>query len=117
MPHYYKKTSARLGVSEAERKFLAGVSAQYESDVVYHSLHEELSKKGVIFTDTASALRDHPELFKQYFGTVIPPADNNFAAPNSAAWSVGSFIYVPKRARAAIPPQPSFRINAATTSH
>src|SRR5260370_659312 len=87
LPPDIKKTYDRLGVPEAERKFLAGVSAQYESEVVYHSLHEELSKKGVIFTDTDSALRDHPELFKEYFGTVIPPADNKFAALNSAVWS------------------------------
>jgi Fe-S cluster assembly protein SufB len=99
-------------VPEAERKFLAGVSAQYESEVVYHSLHEELSKKGVIFTDTDSALRDHPELFKEYFGTVIPPADNKFAALNTAVWSGGSFIYVPKGVRVDIPLQAYFRINA-----
>src|SRR6266478_2043677 len=99
LPPDIKKTYDRLGVPEAERKFLAGVSAQYESEVVYHSLHEELSKKGVIFTDTDSALRDHPELFKEYFGTVIPPADNKFAALNTAVWSGGSFIYVPKGLR------------------
>src|SRR6266850_2314227 len=107
-----KKTYDRLGVPEAERKFLAGVSAQYESEVVYHSLHEELSKKGVIFTDTDSALRDHPELFKEYFGTVIPPGDNKFAALNTAVWSGGSFIYVPKGVRVDIPLQAYFRINA-----
>src|SRR5246500_2980571 len=112
LPPDIKKTYDRLGVPEAERKFLAGVSAQYESEVVYHSLHEELSKKGVIFTDTDSALRDHPELFKEYFGTVIPPADNKFAALNSAVWSGGSFIYVPKGVRVDIPLQAYFRINA-----
>ena len=112
LPPDIKKTYDRLGVPEAERKFLAGVSAQYESEVVYHSLHEELSKKGVIFTDTDSALRDHPELFKQYFGTVIPPADNKFAALNTAVWSGGSFIYVPKGVRVDIPLQAYFRINA-----
>src|SRR6202521_5387899 len=111
LPPDIKKTYDRLGVPEAERKFLAGVSAQYESEVVYHSLHEELSKKGVIFTDTDSALRDHPELFKEYFGTVIPPADNKFAALNSAVWSGGSFIYVPKGVRVDIPLQAYFRIN------
>ncbi|HEY2599010.1 MAG TPA: Fe-S cluster assembly protein SufB [Candidatus Dormibacteraeota bacterium] len=112
LPPDIKKTYDRLGVPEAERKFLAGVSAQYESEVVYHSLHEELSKKGVIFTDTDSALRDHPELFKEYFGTVIPPADNKFAALNTAVWSGGSFIYVPKGVRVDIPLQAYFRINA-----
>jgi len=99
-------------VPEAERKFLAGVSAQYESEVVYHSLQEDLTKKGVIFTDTDSALRDHPELFKEYFGTVIPPADNKFSALNTAVWSGGSFIYVPKGVRVDIPLQAYFRINA-----
>ncbi|HVC78653.1 MAG TPA: Fe-S cluster assembly protein SufB [Candidatus Micrarchaeaceae archaeon] len=112
LPPDIKKTYDRLGVPEAERKFLAGVSAQYESEVVYHSLHEELSKKGVIFTDTDSALRDHPEMFKEYFGTVIPPADNKFAALNTAVWSGGSFIYVPKGVRVDIPLQAYFRINA-----
>jgi Fe-S cluster assembly scaffold protein SufB len=112
LPPDIKATYDRLGVPEAERKFLAGVSAQYESEVVYHSLHEELSKKGVIFTDTDSALRDHPELFKEYFGTIIPPADNKFAALNSAVWSGGSFIYVPKGVRVEIPLQAYFRINA-----
>src|SRR5205807_44953 len=97
---------------EPERKFLAGVSAQYESEVVYHSLQEELTKKGVIFTDTDSALRDHPDLFKEYFGTVIPPADNKFSALNTAVWSGGSFIYVPKGVRVDIPLQAYFRINA-----
>src|SRR6202022_3620025 len=112
LPPDIKKTYDRLGVPEAERKFLAGVSAQYESEVVYHSLHEELSKKGVIFTDTDSALPDHPELFKEYFGTVIPPADNKFSALNSAVWSGGSFIYVPKGVRVEVPLQAYFRINA-----
>src|SRR5487761_228552 len=111
LPPDIKKTYDRLGVPEAERKFLAGVAAQYESEVVYHSLHEELSKKGVIFTDTDSALRDHPELFKEYFGTIIPPADNKFAALNTAVWSGGSFIYVPKGVRVDIPLQAYFRIN------
>ncbi len=112
LPPDIKATYDRLGVPEAERKFLAGVSAQYESEVVYHSLQEELTKKGVIFTDTDSALRDHPELFRKYFGTVIPPADNKFAALNTAVWSGGSFIYVPKGVRVEIPLQAYFRINA-----
>src|ERR1700682_448576 len=100
LPPDIKKTYDRLGVPEAERKFLAGVSAQYESEVVYHSLHEELSKKGVIFTDTDSALRDHPELFKEYVGTIIPPADNKCAALNTGQFErpliicdEGSFVH------------------------
>src|SRR2546422_822481 len=98
VPADIKNTFDRLGVPQAERKFLAGVAAQYESEVVYHSLHKELEAKGVIFTDTDSALRDYPDLFKQYFGTIIPPGDNKLAALNSAVWSGGSFIYVTKRA-------------------
>src|SRR5712692_6692922 len=112
LPPDIKATYDRLGVPEAERKFLAGVSAQYESEVVYHSLQESLTKKGVIFTYTDSALRDHPELFKEYFGTVIPPADNKFSALNSAVWSGGSFIYVPKGVHVEVPLQAYFRINA-----
>ncbi|MGH7903950.1 MAG: Fe-S cluster assembly protein SufB [Candidatus Dormibacteraceae bacterium] len=112
VPDDIKRTFDRLGVPEAERKFLAGVAAQYESEVVYHSLHEELQKKGVIFLDTDSALREHPDLFREYFGTIIPPADNKFAALNSAVWSGGSFIYVPKGVRVDVPLQAYFRINA-----
>ncbi len=112
VPDDIKKTFDRLGVPEAERKFLAGVSAQYESEVVYHSLHKELEKKGVIFLDTDTALKEHPEIFKEYFGTVIPPADNKFSALNTAVWSGGSFIYVPKGVRVDIPLQAYFRINA-----
>jgi Fe-S cluster assembly protein SufB len=112
LPADIKATYDRLGVPEAERKFLAGVSAQYESEVVYHSLQEKLTKQGVIFLDTDSALREHPELFKEYFGTVIPPADNKFSALNSAVWSGGSFIYVPKGVKVDIPLQAYFRINA-----
>src|SRR5213082_2500603 len=112
LPPDIKATYDRLGVPEAERKFLAGVSAQYESEVVYHSLQKELTAKGVIFTDTDSALRDYPDLFKEYFGTVIPPADNKFSALNTAVWSGGSFIYVPKGVKVDIPLQAYFRINA-----
>jgi Fe-S cluster assembly protein SufB len=112
IPDDIKKTFDRLGVPEAERKFLAGVAAQYESEVVYHSLHKELEAKGVIFLDTDSGLREHEDLFKQYFGTVIPPADNKFSALNSAVWSGGSFIYVPKGVKVEIPLQAYFRINA-----
>jgi Fe-S cluster assembly protein SufB len=112
VPDDIKRTFDRLGVPEAERKFLAGVAAQYESEVVYHSLHKELADKGVIFTDTDTALREHPEVFKEYFGTIIPAGDNKFSALNSAVWSGGSFIYVPKGVKVEIPLQAYFRINA-----
>jgi Fe-S cluster assembly protein SufB len=113
VPEEIKTTFDRLGIPEAEKKFLAGVKAQYESEVVYGSLREELARQGVIFTDTDSALRDHPDLFREYFGTIIPPADNKFAALNSAVWSGGSFIYVPPGVRVEYPLQAYFRINAA----
>src|ERR687887_1351148 len=112
VPDDIKRTFDRLGVPEAERKFLAGVAAQYESEVVYHSLHQELEKKGVLFLDTDTGLREHPEIFEEYFGTVIPPGDNKFSALNSAVWSGGSFIYVPKGVKVDIPLQAYFRINA-----
>jgi Fe-S cluster assembly protein SufB len=112
VPDDIKRTFDRLGVPEAERKFLAGVAAQYESEVVYHSLHQELEKKGVIFLDTDTALREHPDLFREHFGTVVPPADNKFAALNSAVWSGGSFIYVPPGVHVDVPLQAYFRINA-----
>ncbi len=112
VPEYIKKTFDRLGIPEAERKFLAGVGAQYDSEVVYHNIREDLEKKGVIFKDPDSALREHPEIFKQYFGTVIPPMDNKFAALNSAVWSGGSFIYVPEGVHVDIPLQAYFRINS-----
>ncbi|HYW00738.1 MAG TPA: Fe-S cluster assembly protein SufB [Candidatus Acidoferrum sp.] len=111
VPAYIKDTFDKLGIPEAERKFLGGVGAQYESEVVYHSLREDLVKKGIIFTDTDTALREYPELFKKYFGTVIPPEDNKFAALNSAVWSGGSFIYVPKDVTVDVPLQAYFRIN------
>jgi Fe-S cluster assembly protein SufB len=112
VPDNIKNTFERLGIPEAERKFLAGVGAQYESEVVYHSLREEWEKLGVIFLDTDTALKEQPELFKKYFGTVIPAADNKFAALNTAVWSGGSFIYVPKGVKVDIPLQAYFRINA-----
>jgi Fe-S cluster assembly protein SufB len=112
VPEDIKKTFDRLGIPEAERKFLAGVGAQYESEVVYHSLREDLQKQGVIFVDTDTAVREYPDLVKKYFGTVIPPSDNKFAALNSAVWSGGSFIYVPKGVKVDIPLQAYFRINA-----
>jgi Fe-S cluster assembly protein SufB len=111
VPAEIKATFDKLGIPEAEQKFLAGVSAQYESEVVYHSMQEDLEKQGVIFTDTDTALREHPEIFKEYFGTIIPPNDNKFAALNSAVWSGGSFIYVPKGVKCEIPLQAYFRIN------
>jgi Fe-S cluster assembly protein SufB len=112
VPQYIKRTFDRLGIPQAERQFLAGVGAQYDSEVVYHNLHEELVKQGVLFLDTDTALREHPELFQQYFGTVVPPADNKFSALNSAVWSGGSFIYVPEGVQVTVPLQAYFRINA-----
>jgi len=112
VPEKIKKTFDRLGVPEAERKFLAGVTAQYESEVVYHSIQKDLEEKGVLFSDMDSGLREHPDIVKRFFGTVIPAADNKFAALNSAAWSGGSFIYVPPNTKVDIPLQAYFRINA-----
>src|SRR5689334_2770403 len=112
VPPEIKETFDRLGIPEAEKKFLAGVKAQFESEVVYGSLQEELGKQGVIFTDTDTAVREHPELVREYFSTIIPPTDNKFAALNSAVWSGGSFIYVPKGVKIAFPLQAYFRINA-----
>ena len=112
VPQTIKDTFERLGIPEAERKFLAGVSAQYESEVVYHSIHKDLAEKGIIFTDTDSALREYPELVREYFGTIIPPEDNKFAALNSAVWSGGSFVYIPKGVTSPIPLQAYFRINS-----
>src|SRR5256885_8118001 len=112
VPEEIKKTFDRLGIPEAEKKFLSGVKAQFESEVIYGSLKEDLSKKGVIFTDTDSAVREYPELVQQYLATVIPADDNKFAALNSAVWSGGSFIYVPKGVKIDFPLQAYFRINA-----
>ena len=112
VPEKIRQTFERLGIPEAERKFLAGVGAQYESEVVYHSLREDLMKKGVIFVDMDTAVREYPDLVKKYFGTVIPPEDNKFAALNSAVWSGGSFVYVPKGVKVDFPLQAYFRINA-----
>ena len=112
VPENVKKTFDKLGIPEAEKKFLAGVGAQYESEVVYHSLREDLAKQGVLFLDTDAALIEHPELFKKYFGKIIPPEDNKFAALNSAVWSGGSFIYVPPGVHIDMPLQAYFRINA-----
>ena len=112
VPEYIKNTFDKLGIPEAERKFLAGVGAQYESEVIYHSLREDLEKLGVLFLDMDTGLREHPELVKQYFGTIIPANDNKFAALNSAVWSGGSFIYVPEGVKIEVPLQAYFRINA-----
>jgi len=111
VPENVKNTFEKLGIPEAEKKFLAGVGAQYESEVVYHSLREDLAKQGVIFLDTDAALKEHPELFRKYFGKIIPPEDNKFAALNSAVWSGGSFIYIPPGVKVDMPLQAYFRIN------
>ncbi|HVH15767.1 MAG TPA: SufD family Fe-S cluster assembly protein, partial [Candidatus Angelobacter sp.] len=113
VPDKIKKTFDRLGIPEAEKKFLAGVGAQYESEVVYHSLLKHLQDKGVIFCDTDTAVKLHPELVKKHFGTIIPPEDNKLAALNSAVWSGGSFIFVPEGVKVDLPLQAYFRINAA----
>ena len=112
LPKEIEDTYDKIGVPEAEKKFLAGVSAQYESEVVYESVSRELSKQGVIFCDMDTALREHPSIVKKYFGTLIPIHDNKFAALNSAVWSGGSFVYVPKGVKVKLPLQAYFRINA-----
>lgn len=111
VPEDVKRTFDRLGIPEAERRFLAGVGAQYESEVVYHQVREDLERQGVIFVDMDSGLREHEELVKRYFATVIPPNDNKLAALNSATWSGGSFVYVPPGVRVEMPLQAYFRIN------
>jgi Fe-S cluster assembly protein SufB len=112
LPLDIKDTWDKLGIPEAEKKYLAGVGAQYESEVVYHKLKEDLEAQGVLFLDMDSGLREHEELVKQYFGTIIPQNDNKFAALNSAVWSGGSFIYVPPGVKVEMPLQAYFRINA-----
>ncbi|MCW2959960.1 MAG: sufB, partial [Thermoleophilia bacterium] len=112
LPDDIKDTWDRLGIPEAERKFLAGVGAQYESEVVYHKLREDLEQQGVIFLDMDGALREYPELVREHFGTIIPHNDNKFSALNSAVWSGGSFIYVPPGVKLDMPLQAYFRINA-----
>jgi Fe-S cluster assembly protein SufB len=111
VPPYIKNTFDKLGIPQAERAFLAGVGAQYDSEVVYHNIREDLQRQGVIFVDTDTGLREYPDIFKQYFGTVIPPNDNKLAALNSAVWSGGSFVYVPAGVHVEIPLQAYFRIN------
>ncbi|MBK5239386.1 MAG: Fe-S cluster assembly protein SufB, partial [Actinomycetales bacterium] len=112
LPDEIKETYERLGIPEAERqRLVSGVAAQYESEVVYHQINEDLERQGVIFMDTDTALREHPELFKEYFATVIPAGDNKFAALNTSVWSGGSFVYVPPGVHVEIPLQAYFRIN------
>ena len=111
VPEYIRKTFDKLGIPEAEKKFLAGVGAQYDSEVVYHNIREDLEKLGVIFLGTDQALKEYPDMFREYFGTIIPPGDNRFAALNSAVWSGGSFIYIPKGVKVDVPLQAYFRIN------
>jgi Fe-S cluster assembly protein SufB len=113
VPDTIKNTFDKLGIPEAERKFLAGVGAQYESEMVYHKVQEQLEKKGVIFLSIEEGLRQHPDLFRKYFSTVIPIEDNKFAALNSAVWSGGSFIYIPPNIKVDLPLQAYFRLNAA----
>ncbi len=112
LPDSIKRTYEKLGIPEAERKYLAGVTAQYESEVVFHRNREDLEAQGVLFSDMDSAVREHPDIVRKYFGTVIPPNDNKFAALNSAVWSGGSFIYVPPGVKVDMPLQAYFRINA-----
>jgi Fe-S cluster assembly protein SufB len=111
VPEDIKNTFDRLGIPEAERKFLAGVGAQYESEVVYHQVNEKLEAQGVIFTDMDTALREHEDLVREYWATIIPPNDNKLAALNSAVWSGGSFVYVPAGVKVEMPLQAYFRIN------
>jgi Fe-S cluster assembly protein SufB len=112
LPADIKNTYDKLGIPEAEKqRLVSGVAAQYESEVVYHKIREDLEEQGVLFLDTDTALRDHPEIFQEYFGSVIPVGDNKFAALNTAVWSGGSFIYVPKGVKVEIPLQAYFRIN------
>jgi Fe-S cluster assembly protein SufB len=112
LPAEIKETFDQLGIPQAERNFLAGVGAQYESEVIYHKVREDLERVGVIFVDPGTALKEHEELFREHWATIIPPNDNKFAALNSAVWSGGSFIYIPKGVRVEIPLQAYFRINA-----
>src|ERR671925_437572 len=111
VPEDIKRTFDRLGIPEAERKYLAGVGAQYESEVVYHQVREDLEKQGVIFMDMDSGLREHEDIVREYWATVIPPNDNKLAALNSAVWSGGSFVYVPAGVKVEMPLQAYFRIN------
>ena len=112
VPEYIKRTFDKLGIPEAERKFLAGVGAQYDSEVVYHNIREDLKKQGVIFLGMDQGLAEYPDIVREYFGTVVPANDNKFAALNSAVWSGGSFVYVPEGVQVQVPLQAYFRINS-----
>jgi Fe-S cluster assembly protein SufB len=112
VPDGIKQTFDRLGIPEAERKFLAGAGAQYESEAVYHSLKEEWARLGVVFVDSDTGLREYPDVYREHFGTIVPAADNKYAALNAAVWSGGSFVYIPKGVKVEIPLQAYFRINA-----
>ena len=112
VPEEVKNTFEKLGIPEAERKYLAGVTTQYESEAVYHNMLDELVSKGVIFLDIDSALKEYPDLFRKYFSTIVPASDNKLAALNAAVWSGGSFIYVPKGVKVEKPLQSYFRINS-----
>lgn len=112
LPEYIRRTYDKLGIPEAEKKFLAGVGAVYESEAVYHSIQGELKKQGVVFTDTVTALKEYPDIMKRYFGTVVPYQDNYIAALQTAVWSAGSFVYVPEGVKVPMPLQAYFRINA-----
>jgi Fe-S cluster assembly protein SufB len=114
LPKEIRETYEKIGIPETERKYLGGVGAQYDSEVIYHNIRKEWERKGVIFLDTDTALKKHPQFFKEYFARAVPPADNKLAALNSAVWSGGSFIYVPKGVKVDIPLQAYFRINAAS---
>ncbi|MBP9594607.1 MAG: Fe-S cluster assembly protein SufB, partial [Trichococcus sp.] len=111
VPDEIKETFEKIGIPEAERAYLAGVTVQYESEAVYHNMKDEFEKLGIIFTDTDTALKEYPEIFKEHFATVVPPTDNFQAALNSAVWSGGTFIYVPKGVKCDVPLQTYFRIN------
>lgn len=113
VPENIKKTFERLGIPEAEQKFLAGVGAQYESEMVYHNIQQHLADQGVLFKSIEQGLKDHPDMFREYFGTIIPIEDNKFSALNSAVWSGGSFVYIPKGVKVEMPLQAYFRVNQA----
>jgi Fe-S cluster assembly protein SufB len=113
VPDTIKNTFDKLGIPEAEQKYLAGVGAQYESEMIYHSVHEDLKRQGVIFLSIEEGLRQHPDIFREYFSTVIPIQDNKFAALNSAVWSGGSFVYIPPNVKVDLPLQAYFRLNSA----
>src|SRR6266540_3789587 len=112
VPDYVKRTFDKLGIPEAEQKYLSGAGAQYDSESVYHNIRKDLEKLGVIFMDTDTALREHEDIVKQYFGTVIPANDNKLAALNTAVWSGGSFVWVPPGVKVTMPLQAYFRINS-----